>query len=94
MFGMVTATGIRILANVDFKTNRNNLYIVAISIGAGMIPLVAPRWTQHMAHSLHPLLESGILLTAIAAVLLNIYFNGGKGDAAGTVEAAKAAEAH
>jgi NCS2 family nucleobase:cation symporter-2 len=94
MFGMVTATGIRILANVDFKTNRNNLYIVAISIGAGMIPLVAPRWTQHMAHSLHPLLESGILLTAIAAVLLNIYFNGGKDDAAGTVEAAKAAEAH
>jgi NCS2 family nucleobase:cation symporter-2 len=94
MFGMVTATGIRILANVDFKTNRNNLYIVAISIGAGMIPLVAPRWTQHMAHSLHPLLESGILLTAIAAVLLNVYFNGGKGDDAGTVEAAKAAEAH
>ena len=67
MFGMVAATGIRILANVDFKTGRNNLYIVAISIGAGMIPLVAPRWTQQMAHSLHPLLESGILLTAISA---------------------------
>ncbi len=43
MFGMVAATGVRILANVDFKTNRNNLYIVAISIGFGMIPLVAPR---------------------------------------------------
>jgi NCS2 family nucleobase:cation symporter-2 len=94
MFGMVTATGIRILANVDFKTNRNNLYIVAISIGAGMIPLVAPRWTQQMAHSLHPLLESGILLTAVAAVLLNVYFNGGKADEAGAIEAAKAAEAH
>ena len=62
MFGMVAATGIRILANVDFKSNRNNLYIVAISIGAGMIPLVAPRWTQQMAHELHPLLECGILL--------------------------------
>ncbi|MBL8442581.1 MAG: purine permease [Zoogloeaceae bacterium] len=94
MFGMVAATGIRILANVDFKTNRNNLYIVAISIGAGMIPLVAPRWTQHMAHSLHPLLESGILLTAISAVALNIYFNGGKEDKAGAIAAAKAAEAH
>ncbi len=34
MFGMVAATGIRILANVDFKTNRHNLYIVAIAIGA------------------------------------------------------------
>jgi NCS2 family nucleobase:cation symporter-2 len=94
MFGMVAATGIRILANVDFKTNRHNLYIVAIAIGAGMIPLVAPRWSQQMPHALHPLLESGILLTAIAAVVLNLYFNGGKGDAAAAVNAAKMAEAH
>ncbi|WP_372526785.1 nucleobase:cation symporter-2 family protein [Piscinibacter sp.] len=94
MFGMVAATGIRILANVDFKTNRNNLYIVAISIGAGMIPLVAPRWTQQMAHSLHPLLESGILLTAIAAVLLNFYFNGDEADEGAAIDAAKTAEAH
>ncbi len=78
MFGMVAATGIRILASVDYKNNRFNLYIVALSIGFGLIPLVAPRWTQHMAHSLHPLLESGILLTAVAAVVLNIFFNGAK----------------
>ena len=94
MFGMVAATGIRILANVDFKTNRNNLYIVAIAIGAGMIPLVAPRWSQQMPHALAPLLESGILLTAIAAVVLNLYFNGGKGDARAAVNAARMAEAH
>ena len=94
MFGMVAATGIRILANVDFKGNRYNLYIVAISIGAGMIPLVAPRWSQQMAHSLHPLLESGILPTAVAAVLLNLYFNGAKGGAKDAIEAAKMAEAH
>ncbi len=94
MFGMVAATGIRILTNVDFKTNKFNLYIVAISIGAGLIPLVAPRWTQQMAHGLHPLLESGILLTSITAVVLNFYFNGGKADEAGAIEAAKTAEAH
>jgi Xanthine/uracil permeases len=94
MFGMVAATGIRILTNVDFKSNRNNLYIVALSIGFGLLPLVAPRWMQHMAHSLHPLLESGILLTAISAVVLNLYFNGGREDRAGAIEAAKAAEAH
>jgi NCS2 family nucleobase:cation symporter-2 len=94
MFGMVAATGIRILANVDFKNNRYNLYIVALSIGFGLIPLVAPRWTQQMAHGLHPLLESGILLTAIAAVVLNMFFNGVKGNAADAIEAAKAAEAH
>jgi NCS2 family nucleobase:cation symporter-2 len=94
MFGMVAATGIRILSTVDYKNNRNNLYVVALAIGFGLIPLVAPRWTQQMAHSLHPLLESGILLTAVAAVLLNLFFNGAKGDAAGAIEAAKAAEAH
>ena len=94
MFGMVAATGIRILTGVDFKNNKFNLYIVAISIGAGLIPLVAPRWTQQMAHSLHPLLESGILLTSITAVVLNFFFNGGSADEAGAIEAAKAAEAH
>ena len=94
MFGMVAATGIRILSTVDYKGNRNNLYIVALAIGFGLIPLVAPRWTQHMAHSLHPLLESGILLTAVAAVVLNIFFNGAKGDVAETIAAAKTAEAH
>jgi NCS2 family nucleobase:cation symporter-2 len=94
MFGMVAATGIRILSTVDYKNNRHNLYIVALAIGFGLIPLVAPRWTQQMAHGLHPLLESGILLTAVAAVVLNLFFNGAKGDTAGAIEAAKAAEAH
>ncbi len=87
MFGMVAATGIRILSGVDYKTNKNNLYIVAVSISAGMIPLVAPAWTQHMAHGLHPLLESGIMLTTITAVVLNMFFNG----ATGSVEEAKTA---
>ncbi|MCX7258271.1 MAG: purine/pyrimidine permease, partial [Polaromonas sp.] len=82
MFGMVAATGIRILASVDYKGNRFNLYIVALSIGFGLIPLVAPRWMQQMAHELHPLLESGILLTAIAAVALNLFFNGAGSDEA------------
>jgi len=91
---MVAATGIRILAAVDYRNNRHNLSIVAVSIGFGLIPLVAPRWTQHMAHSLHPLLESGILLTAVAAVALNLFFNGAKGDTADAIAAAKTAEAH
>ncbi len=94
MFGMVAATGIRILSTVDFKGNRHNLYIVALSIGFGLIPLVAPRWMQQMPHGLHPLLESGILLTSLAAVVLNLFFNGAKEDRAGAIEAAKTAEAH
>ena len=87
MFGMVAATGIRILAKVDFAGNRNNLFIVAISIGFGMIPLIAPNFKMWMPHSIHPLIESGILLASIVAVALNAFFNGAKG----SVEKAKAA---
>lgn len=93
MFGMVAATGIRILAGVDFKTNRHNAMIVAISIGVGMIPLVAPHFRQWMPHAIHPLIESGILLTSLAAVLLNLFFNGAPHDTSEAVEAAKHAEA-
>ena len=94
MFGMVAATGIRILGGVDFTHNRHNALIVAISIGVGMIPLVAPRYSQWMPHSIHPLIESGILLASIAAVLLNLYFNGAKGDDEAVIRAARQAEAH
>ena len=87
MFGMVAATGIRILAGVNFATNRNNLFIVAVSLGFGMIPLIAPQFRMWMPHAIHPLIESGILLASIAAVTLNAFFNG----ASGSVEEAKGA---
>ena len=54
MFGMVTATGIRILGQVNYSTNRHNAMIVAVSIGVGMIPLVAPHYKQWMPESLRP----------------------------------------
>jgi xanthine/uracil permease len=94
MFGMVTATGIRILGGVDFKHNRFNALIVAISIGTGMIPLIAPNFKQWMPHGLHALIESGILLASISAVLLNLFFNGASKDSRDAIEAAKQAEAH
>ena len=94
MFGMVAATGIRILAGVDFKNNRNNPMIVAVSIGIGMIPLIAPNFKQWMPHAIHSLVESGILLASVAAVLLNLFLNGAKQDEAAIIAAAKQAEAH
>ncbi|MFT4101824.1 MAG: nucleobase:cation symporter-2 family protein [Burkholderiaceae bacterium] len=95
MFGMVAATGIRILSGVDFKGNRFNAMIVAVSVGVGMIPLVAPDFKQWMPHGLHSLIESGILLTSISAVVLNLFLNGaGEQDEAAIIAAAKHAEAH
>ena len=75
MFGMVCATGIRILGGVDFQKNRLNLYVVSIGIGFGMIPLVAESFFNQMPKALSPLLHSGILLASIVAVALNAFFN-------------------
>ncbi|MCJ2136965.1 purine permease [Methylobacterium sp. J-026] len=97
MFGMVGATGTRILGAVDFASNRNNLFVVAVSVGFGMIPLVAPGFFRQMPQALHPLLESGILLCALSAVLLNLFFNGlGSTEEAraAAIRQAKTAEAH
>ena len=94
MFGMVAATGIRILGTVDYQSNRNNLFIVAISIGVGMVPLIAPNFKQWMPHGLHPLIESGILLASLCAFALNLYFNGTRGDASAAIAAARHADAH
>jgi uracil-xanthine permease len=94
MFGMVTATGIRILGGVDFRENRHNAMIVAISIGVGMIPLIAPNFKQWMPHAIHPLIDSGILLTSICALVLNLFFNGAREDRGAVLAAARQADAH
>ena len=93
MFGMVAATGIRILTAVDFKKSRNNLFVVGISVGFGMIPVVAPDFHMWLPKSIGPLIDSGILLASISSVVLNLVFNGATGDAEGLREAAMAAEA-
>ncbi len=94
MFGMVAATGVRILATVDFKASRNNLFVVAVSIGFGLIPLLAPNYLMWMPHAIHPIIESGIVLASIAAVILNAFFNGVSYDHASAVDAARIADSH
>ena len=76
MFGMVLATGVRVLHGADFTRRPQNLLIVAISVGLGMIPLVADKFFQAAPKALDPLLNSGILLCTVAAVILNLFYNG------------------
>ena len=75
MFGMVAATGIKILATVDYAGQRNNVLVVAISIGFGLIPIVAPTFFRIFPDVLKPIVGDGIILTSISAVLLNAVFN-------------------
>ena len=76
MFGMVAASGVCILQEVDFRGNRHNLFIFAISMGVGLIPMISPKFFSAAPEFLQPFLNSGVLLTAIAAIVLNLFFNG------------------
>nr|WP_321301078.1 nucleobase:cation symporter-2 family protein [Alcaligenes faecalis] len=95
MFGMVAATGIKILTSANLNRNPYNPYIVAISLGFGMIPLVAEHLLDKMPPALAPLLHSGILLAAVSAILLNLFFNGMEkyADQGHTVESTAATQA-
>jgi NCS2 family nucleobase:cation symporter-2 len=75
LFGLVTATGVRILARADLRS-RDNLIVIALSITAGMIPLVAPTFFAVAPKWSAPVFNSGITLAAVSAVLLNVFFNG------------------
>ena len=75
MFGMVAATGIKILSTVDYVRQRNSVLVIAISIGFGLIPIVSPTFFRAFPDALKPIFGDGIILTSIAAVLLNAFFN-------------------
>ncbi|WP_444816037.1 nucleobase:cation symporter-2 family protein [Stutzerimonas frequens] len=74
MFGMVAATGIKILQEADIADRRNQL-LVAVSIGLGMIPVVRPEFFAQLPHWLEPITHSGIALATLSAVTLNLMFN-------------------
>jgi uracil-xanthine permease len=91
MFGMVSATGIKILSNVDYAGQRHNVLVIAISIGFGMIPIISPTFFHIMPQVLRPIFTDPIMMTSITAVVLNAYFNR-TSDAMATQDAMRAAQ--
>ena len=75
MFGMVAATGVKILKTVDYVREPNNTLVIAISIGFGLIPIVSPNFFHTFPEVLKPIFGDGIILTSITAVTLNAFFN-------------------
>jgi NCS2 family nucleobase:cation symporter-2 len=74
MFGMVASTGVKILASVDFAGDRRNLYVVAVSLAFGMIPVVADRFFSQLPPMADRFFHNGILTGTLCAVLLNAVF--------------------
>jgi xanthine permease len=80
MFAMVTAVGIQTLRKVDFS-GKDNLLIVAVSLGVGMLPAVS---TDHTGNTiffknfpdwLQIICGSPITITVVLAFTLNLLFH-------------------
>ncbi|MGO0633352.1 nucleobase:cation symporter-2 family protein [Pseudomonas sp. SAR267] len=74
MFGMTTVAGIQELARVRFEGTRNGL-VVAVSVSIGVLPMSMPALFEHVSGPLKLVLESGIFLAAVSAILLNLLLN-------------------
>ncbi|BCD89418.1 xanthine permease [Pseudomonas solani] len=75
MFGMTTVAGIQELSRVRFEGTRNAL-VVAVSVSVGVLPMSFPALFAHAHGALKLVLESGIFLGAITAIVLNLLLNG------------------
>ena len=74
MFGMVCSAGIRMLGKADFNDS-NTMLIAACSITLGLGVTVTPNLFAQFPSAVRILLESGIVVGALTAVVLNILFN-------------------
>ena len=79
LFGTVAVVGIQILRRVDFHDERN-VIILAISLAMAITPTVYPTIFAEFPEGVRTIINSGITMGSITAILLNLIFNvwGGK----------------
>ncbi|UED87469.1 nucleobase:cation symporter-2 family protein [Streptomyces profundus] len=74
MFTMVTITGIRTLGAVEYDGTHNGL-IVALALGTGMIPVVAPTLYDGFPSWFRIIAGGAISSAVIVAFVLNLFFH-------------------
>jgi uric acid transporter len=74
LFATVAVVGIQTLSRVDFHEERN-VVIVAVSIGLAMIPVAFPGFFKNFPSELKIIVDSGITIGSLSAILLNLFFN-------------------
>jgi len=78
MFGMVAASGVNMLSEVNW--NRRNMVIFATSLSVGLGLQMVPEALQHMGRTMQVLLSSGLLPSAALAITLNLILPEDLGD--------------
>lgn len=74
VFAIIAVLGIQMLAKVDL-TDHGNAMVCAVALLAGLLPIVVPGLYHHLPSNLRSLLGSGVAMSALVAVVLNILFN-------------------
>jgi xanthine permease len=74
MFGMVIASGIKMLSKVDFSS-QENLLIIACSVVMGLGVTTVPNLFDHLPESVKIFTNSGIVAGSLTAIFLNIVFH-------------------
>lgn len=74
LFGSIAVSGIRTLSEAGLDDS-SNIVLVAVALGAGIIPLAAPAFYAGFPSWAQTVLGSGISAGALVAVLLNLFFH-------------------
>ncbi|MES9525717.1 nucleobase:cation symporter-2 family protein [Streptomyces capoamus] len=74
LFGSIAVSGIRTLSEAGLDDS-SNIVLVAVALGAGIIPLAAPTFYAGFPAWAQTVLGSGISAGALTAVLLNLFFH-------------------
>jgi len=74
LFGMIGATGIKMIGEAGISST-NNLLIVACSIGSGLGVEAVPGLFEKLPELIELLFGNGIFTGTLIAILLNLLFN-------------------
>lgn len=74
LFGSIAVSGIRTLSEAGLDDS-SNIILVAVSLGAGIVPLAAPTFYAEFPAWAQTVLGSGISAGALVAVSLNLFFH-------------------
>jgi xanthine/uracil permease len=74
VFAIISVLGIQMLARVDF-TQTGNLVTCTLALALGLLPVLIPGMYHSLPASVRGIVGSGVAMSALVAVLLNLLFH-------------------
>ncbi|MGH3150854.1 MAG: uracil-xanthine permease family protein [Streptosporangiaceae bacterium] len=74
VYAVISVMGISMLRRVDFS-DQTNTVIAGVALGVGLVPIVVSGAYANFPSAWQNILGSGVAMTAVTAVVLNIVFN-------------------